>query len=457
MKKYLAVLLAVIFILSFAVVAFAEDKPEITLGGELRARGWYLENLDSQYLPAEAHETGYDDSQAWYDYRVRLNVAAKVTDNTSAFVQLETATESSGVTKQNSDWYSWGTWNQKPSANMTLRQAYIQHQGSGLLGVPVGLKVGHMLLAVGEKQFLDHTKYGDDAILLWTDPTKELHIGHAIAKAVETNTYNHGDDIDAYILLGTYKLDKDNTIGLNYTWIKSDDKAPATIVGANGLSFQNLGLHANGNISGLVYAIEADMQFGDIKMISDDNVDFKGYAFMAKLAYKLDPVNIRASFAMGSGDDDPDDDENNEFQTTLGRDVHYTFNYEYTVRSAVPAVLSNGSQGQIMSGLTRNTGIANTTYYNLGVDYVPVKDLSLMLDGFIIRATKEIMSGGEKDVGSEVDLNITYKIDKNLTYSVTAGLFWPGDFYTEGVSPLIHDDMNKETVTQLMHALTLSF
>jgi len=254
------------------------------------------------------------------------------------------------------------------------------------------------------------------------------------------------------MLVGTYKLDKDNTVGLNYTLIHSDALAGATTPYAStveSLNFQNLGLHANGNISGLVYAIEADMQFGKVKTLADDDVDFKGYGVMAKLAYKLDPVNIRASFAMGSGDDDPDDDEISEFQTTMGRDVHYTFNYEYTVRSA--------AANQVLTGLTRNTGIANTTYYNLGVDYVPVKDLSLMLDGYIIRATEEIMSGGEKDVGSEVDLNITYKIDKNLTYSVTAGLFWPGDFYTEGVSPLIHDDMNKKNVSQVMHALTLSF
>jgi len=452
MKKYLAVLLAVIFILSFAVAAFAQDKPEITLGGELRARGWYLVNNTAANLPEET------DSQAWYDYRVRLNVSAKVTDNTSAFVQLETSTEKTGTLGQTSDWYYWGTWNQKPGAGLTLRQAYIQHQGSGLLGVPLGVKVGHMLVAVGEKQFLDHTKYGDDAILLWTDPIKELHIGLLNAKAVEADNTNHGDDVDAYVLLATYKLDKDNTIGLNYTWIKSDDKAPVTITNANGLSFQNLGLHANGNISGLVYAIEGDMQFGDIKMKSGDDVNFKGYGVMAKLAYKLDPVNLRASFAMGSGDDDPDDDENNEFQTTLGRDVHYTFNYEYTVRSAVPALASNGSQGQVLgvagSPTGRATGIANTTYYNLGIDYIPVKDLSLMLDGFIIQATKEIMSGGDKDVGSEVDLNIAYKIDKNLMYSVTAGVFWPGKFYEDGNKPLVNE---KETVTQLMHALTLSF
>lgn len=440
MKKYLAVFLAVLFILSFAVAAFAEDKPEITLGGELRARGWYLDNVNSSYLPVKT------ESQAWYDYRVRLNVAAKVTDNTSAFVQLETSTEKSGVLGQTSDWYYWGTLNQKPGAGLTLRQAYISHKGSGLLGVPVGVKVGHMLLALGEKQFLDHTKYGDDAILLWTDPTKELHIGLVIAKIIEGQSSIHRDDVDMYNLIGTYKLDKDNTLGLNYTLIHSDALAGATSPYAStvdSLNFQNLGLHANGDISGLKYAAEVDIQFGKVKGLpGDDDIKFGGYGVMAKLAYKLDPVNLRASFAMGSGDDNDTDNKIKEFQTTMGRDVHYTFNYEYTIRTAAAY--------QVISPNTRNTGIANTTYYNLGVDINPVKDLSLMLDGYIIRATKALDSDQSKSVGSEVDLGIAYKIDKNLTYSVNAGVFWPGKFYNSYVD-------EKKTATQAVHCLTLSF
>lgn len=435
MRKYLAVLLGVIFLLSFAVTAFAQDKPEITLGGELRARGWYLDNNATGNLP-EATE-----SQAWYDYRVRLNVNANVASGTSGFVQLETSTEKGGVLQQASDWYQWGTFNQKPASGFTLRQAWMQHTGSGLLGVPVGVRIGHVLLALGEKQFFDHTKYGDDAIYLWIDPMKELNVGFVVAKANEGLPANHGDDIDAYMLIGTYKLDKDNTVGLNYTWIKSD-----AAMDVENFSFQNLGVHANGKFAGFSYAAEFDTQFGKIDEV-DEDLKFRGYGVMAKLGYKLDPVGIRASFAMGSGDNNPDDNKIKEFQTTLGRDIHYSFVYEYTVRTA--------AQNQILSaGATRATGIANTTYYNLGVDFSPMADLNLALDGFIIRATKAIQDGQSKNIGSEIDLGMAYKISKNLTYSVTAGAFWPGKFYTTGDDPLVE---SKKTVTQAVHALTLSF
>ena len=107
MKKYLALLLAVIFILSFAVAAFAEDKPEITLGGKLVLRGWYFDNIDSNcLLPART------ESQALYTSNVYLTVDAKVTDNVRGFIELETAAGTAG--SQYSGVYYWGNYDGKP-------------------------------------------------------------------------------------------------------------------------------------------------------------------------------------------------------------------------------------------------------------------------------------------------------------------------------------------------------
>ena len=87
----------------------------------------------------------------------------------------------------------------------------------------------------------------------------------------------------------------------------SDGNLPslAGIPNCETLNFQNVGIHANGKIIGLSYAAEADMNFGKAENVLDTGNDakFKGWGVFAKLGYMLDPVNIRASFAMGSGDD----------------------------------------------------------------------------------------------------------------------------------------------------------
>ena len=106
----------------------------------------------------------------------------------------------------------------------------------------------------------------------------------------------------------------------------------------------------------------------------------------------------------------------------------------------------------------RNTGIANTTYYNLGIDLAATKDLSMSLDGYILRASKVggwedlIGDGVSKSVGWEADFTGTYKLSKNLNYFVEAGYFSPGSFYTD-----THMVVDRNSVTQLIHGLNLTF
>jgi hypothetical protein len=470
-KKYLALLLAVIFILSFAVAAFAEDKPEITLGGKLIMRGWYIDNIDNGARPADT------ESQALYTTNVYLTVDAKVTDNVRGYIELETSNGTGGTGY--SGVYYWGTYDGKPTADILLRQAWIQYTGSGLLGVPAGIKVGHMPLSLGEKIFLDMTRFGSDAIVVWTDPTKELHIGALTAKLVEgpytVGDINHHDDLDLYTLLGTYMLDKDNTIGLNYTLVHSDGSVPSFGAGPNceSLNMQNIGLYANGKIAGFTYAAEGDFQFGKIKDfdLTGNDPKFKGWAVLAKLGYMIDPVNIRGSFAMGSGATEDDDEEIKEFQSLVGSDnigaiarfSHYTLVYERFVKTAAGSQIVTNSTGLDditgIPGNHRTTGIANTTYFNLGLDITPMKDLTLSIDGYYLKATKtdlwEATSGHNVDdaLGWEFDFKGSYKLAKNLTYFVEAGVFDPGDFYKD----LYDNDFDVKTATMVTHGLKLEF
>jgi hypothetical protein len=212
---------------------------------------------------------------------------------------------------------------------------------------------------------------------------------------------------------------------------------------------------------GLSYAAEADWQFGKAKGLEGEpDLKAKGWAVFAKVGYQLDPVNLRASFAMGSGDDDAEDEDCKEFQTLQGpaygataRLVHYTQIYERTVTTAAAKAILTTTPG----GNTTNTGIANTTYYNLGADVAPMKELSISLDGFLLNATetgawKDIVGNSVSDeIGWEVDSRISYKLAKNLTYFIEAGIFKPGDFYKDAFGA---DD---KTVTQAVHGLALTF
>jgi len=427
LKKYLALILGVLFVLSFAASAFAihaeipsetqavvaKGTTQITLGGELRVRGWYRDNYVGG-LPADSS------SQAWYDQRVRLSVDAAVAPGVMGRVLLESGNGTSDV-------YTWGNFNAKPTS-LSVNEAWLLYSGSGLFGFNSGLKIGHMPLALGQKEFFDHTKFGDDAVVFFMDPTKQLHIGLLAVKFAEGSKTDNTDDLDGYVGLAVYKIDDKNTVGVNYTYLNSSDI---------GFSHQNLGVHADGNIAGVGYKAFGDIQFGTIFDGWPAESEFGGYALGLGLSYKLDPVNIRGSIAYGSGDDDATDSDIDTFVTYLGNDQHYTLIYEYQV---VPA------------GGYVNAGLSNTTYYNLGLDYSPTKEIALSIDGYILRATEEIFPGADKDAGWEVDAKMKYAIAKNLTYQIDAGYFSSGDMYKDALSPVDNED-----VTLLRHTITLSF
>lgn len=416
----------------------AAGNTQVTLSGEVRVRGWYLQNYSNNTrsgagTPQDTH------SQTWYDQRIRLGLKAEVTRNTMAYIMLESAPDDAGP-NYTLDVFKWGAMNAKPGAELVFLEAWLQHKGSGLFGIPAGVKAGHMPLALGEKQFLDHTKFGDDAVLFFADPTKKIHLGAWAAKFKEgSTTASNARDKDAYALYAVYRPNNENTLGANYTYIS--DK---TNTGGQSGSLQNLGLHANGQMSGFSYKAEIDLQFGDVLSSTTANT-YNGYGILFGLGYRLNPVNIRGEFALGSGDN-TQDGKNSELVVVSGNDVHYTLVYEYTTRTAA------SSSNQIYSTSGRASGIANTTYYRLGVDYSPVKNLTASLDGFILRATK--VMAGSNDIGNEVDVKLTYKLDKNLTYSVGAGYLAPGQWWIDSTDVTA---ANKKAITQAVHALTFGF
>jgi len=436
LKKFLAIILGAIFVLSFAASAFAihaeipaetqavvaGGSTQISIDGDIRTRGWYLSNIVSATTGAKEINgiPGDGGSSSWYDQRIRLGVDAKVTPNVEGYIQLESGNEVDGTAGISADRYIWGSGLDQVPADIKILQDWILYTGQGLLGMPAGLKIGHMPLALGEEQFFQNTKFGDDAIVFFMDPVKEMHVALLTIKFVEGTRQSNTDDLDGYVGLMVYKWDPKNSVGINYTYLN---------LSAAGLKESDLGLHANGNLSGFTYKAEADFQFGD----KATGTKAKGYGLMAGLGYQVDPVGIRASAAYGSGDDDGTGQKN--FDTFLSNVQHYTLVYEYMVTSAANGI---------------STGISNTTYGNLGVDFAPMKDLKASLDGYVLRATKSntaVAGSDSKDIGWEADAKIVYSLARNLSYQVDAGYLKAGSFYGD----------DKKNVTVLRHMITLSF
>lgn len=441
MKRYLVVLLGVIFVLGLAATSFAihaeipaetqavvaKGKTQITIGGEIRARGEYKEVDFNDDTPGDSY----------YDSRVRLSVDAQVTPNTQGFIQVEAG---NGDTKDN---YTWGVGNNGatggyPVGNakrgqFNLLQAWILYKGSGLLGVPAGVKVGHMPLALGNKLFFDHSKFGDDAIVFFVDPTKELHISLWTAKFRE-GAANASDDADAYVGLFTYKGQGFNLSG-DVTYV--DDKVVAMY--PNDIHFWNFGLRGDTKIDPVTLRADVELQSGKK---TGTNEKYRGYAILLGADAKVSGVKVTAEFAYGSGDNDPNDNKIKSFVTSLGADPHFTYVYEYRTPNACGGTPTTGIQFG---------GLCNTWYIKLGASGDITKEISASLNAYLLRAAKT-QAGVDKDIGFELDPKIVYKIDKNLSYWVEGGYLFAGDFW-KGNDP----NKSVDDAYAIRHGIMLSF
>jgi hypothetical protein len=125
---------------------------------------------------------------------------------------------------------------------------------------------------------------------------------------------------------------------------------------------------------------------------------------------------IFASYALGSGDDDPFDGNFTEFHGNL-------FNDSYLVGDM--SVITD------LSGVTVNDIHASGIHvWVAGISVNPLSNLNLNLDVHRFFSSKGV-SGFSKDLGEEVDFVVSYKPVKGLSFLLGLNKFFTGRFFEE--------------------------
>lgn len=435
MKKILVILLGALFVFSFAASAFAihaeipaettavvaKAGTQITLGGQIRTRGWFENNK------TDLQDGGNDDHQAFLETRVDLNVHAQISPNTEAMIWIrdtkvtgdddQTWGVNGAFADRGGNYRNGGQVLGTDETNLAIIEAWVQHK---FTSIPVGFKVGHMPLALGNGLFYSHTKNGEDGLVIFASPVAGLETAFVYAKFAEGNT-SFNDDADVYVLLANYNMSKDVNISGDVTYL--DDQATA-----DGLHFWNFGLRGKAGVAGVSLRGDVEVQTGtaDSALPNGDDQDFSGWAGLVGVDFNLAPVKLTLEAAYGSGDDDANDDDMEEFITVLDNTPHYSFIYEYRTVSA-----SITGQGL--------TGLANTFYVKAGAAADLTSNISAKLDVYYLMANEtDSFVFDEDEIGWEIDPTVTFKLSKNLKYWVDGGYLFAGDFFknvTGGADP----------------------
>ncbi len=468
-KLVLAVTVVGAMIMGLASMAAAE----VTVGGsaEIRYDLWKNINLNSG--------ASTSDTTNFFDERVLVNVDAKVTQGLEGFVEFDTDNFNWGQTNDgNGSNIPTYLNNRKAVGNIGIRQAWINAM---VPGIPVGVKIGHQPLALGHGIWLDTSRYGSDAILVYSKPMPALLVAGAYVQMSQngpTTPANSGafnrlgvlvtptldltkdntnvhSGVDAYAALANYTWMPNNTVGINATYVRDNGSLSNALASDKRIWATNLGVVADGAIANINYKGEFDWLHTNMENIfGTEAYTVNGFAAMLGANTNLAKmVNIGAEMAYGTGNSayDPqifyNPGQADGIALTETKHVDHAYYTPYDSTSYNYAFLYNDKIGQGPLGSGGGfgfgdgyggIGLANTGYIKISASVTPTDRLKAGLDFLYLRASESMLPGQSRDLGWELDGNVGYKLYDNLSLNVTGGVFDPGAWYSfKGHEPVV--------------------
>jgi hypothetical protein len=338
-------------------------------------------------------------------------------------------------------------YNQANGSSAFIREAWIDFM---VPGTPVGLKTGRMLGQLGQGWFERSQYGGQDAWLLYvnlgpnTIAFQDVKMnegatnqGTATVKILDTS--RSFDDVDLYSIIGTFKPSDSATVSVDLSYL--NDRMGMLLLNPNGQSTLATGVVTpSGQIStgtgdlwnlGLSYNVKAgpatikgefDFQNGHVQNFGSTNggVDYNGYQGIVMASVPVGMVTFNFNGAYGSGTR-PGSSNNGQFMPLLDITQHYTYIYEYRLKTAAGSTY---------------LGFANTTALSAGLMVQASKSIAVGFDTWWLQASeyptaynqtsKTFVSAtlngvsakaNSKDLGVETDVKINWQISPNLSWN----------------------------------------
>ena len=388
-----------------SVMAVAELQ-QVQVGGQIRIRGNYM-NLDSLG----------DDS--FVEQRSRMNVRAEFTQDVSAFIELDNyhvwGDNNAGTTF--TSWYLCGNDFRDSQDAAYMYQAYIEARN--MWGSLLRMRVGRQEIMLGNQFLIGNN---DTSSLFYGRPFDALRLTYsdeefsidAIAAKLTENFGDFGeDDMDLYVLYGSYMGIENIVLDAYWMYVRDDDGTIATLLIDGGdIDLHTLGLRGAGVIGAFDFELEAAYQIGDVDDVRNPwfrlfdreaDVDIDAFAVNAEAGYTFDvswQPRLFAHFAyLGGGDYDESGWDNDR---TL----------------AFSRLFSNVEYSEFLDDWTGTNGaLSNAFVYGLGVQVQPSEVIGLKLVASYLEADEALNScQDDTTLGWEVGIYGDYAYSEDLTF-----------------------------------------
>ena len=436
MKRYLLFFAATIFATLF--VAETIFAAEASFSGHYRVRAFAVDSMKGPGAGG-LEDSNYDESWSFVDHRLRLNIDLKQGDVM-------------GRMQINAGNYTWGE-SQDLSDDEWHREMFIKFPFG-----PATVKVGRQWAATPFKSIMYQGVL--DSLLLIYPATPDWTVLGAALNADDTG----GLDIDVFTLVGIYKPAGSPISGaLGWFYLTGDtgttDVRPMWLTGTID--------YTNGPVKA---SLTGAYEFGDLDT-GTKTYDYKAYAIDARAGYDFGaaggpPLSLEAIIGYGTGDDNANDDNLENFTSPMPSYTHTALFLDHGDGAEGGGQLqhparSSGNVAALTSttGATQPDGLGNLTWFGLKANY-KVSDRA-SLKGLVATyyLTEENVTGGtsykDDHLGEEINLALVYNITEGLDLTLSGGWFFPDEdgWTTTTATTKASDD----TVSEYMAKIFWSF
>jgi len=382
MRKALVILAAVALVVAFTVPAVALEHE---FGGYWRTRAYMNKDFDGTGTEAN------DVSQV--DTRTRLYYTAVFSENFKFVNKFEFN----------------NTWGDTEGGDIgadgdvfRVKNSYVDFNLSAL-----NFKVGTQGTALARGFFFDDDFSG----LIATYKGETFTAPFIWMKAYEGGEGKDMDDedLDYYAIAPSFKI---GGLSLNpYLILVESSEASAAF---DELSLTYIGADLDAKLGDVSWWLTAISESGDS---GSDDVSAMLFAIGASMP--LGPVGLHAQVIYATGDDDPADTDIENFFVPAGQSYYWSEIMGYGIFDYQASAGAPADQ------------ISNLLAYNIGVSFEPMEKVTITADLWNA-SLREDDAAGNDDLGTEIDLTLTYAILDNLNLDIVAAKLWAGDATGDG-------------------------
>lgn len=423
MRKHLVLMAFSLFAASAARAEFTS----LNLGLDYHLRGVSIGNNDMSDLTS--------DSFSYYSQSARMYMRAWLNEDVEAAFRLQSLNvwglEGSGtpVTRY-------------PKADGTpfVEEAYIHMPH--MLRNHLDLTVGRQPLVLGDGMLVSSDDVGFNALRARFLGPWQTELDLFTAKMVESLS-STGDDSDLKgVVFRVQQADRHWDVGM----IQESNSAVSTYVlgtstyAATQVNRRFYDVRLFGDLKDAYYKVEVAMQEGDAQVPGVGAVKIKGIGQKIELGAQKDTdkwgrFGVRAIYAQGSGDNPNSLDTDEAFRPTFARRwsglqrAGYGAHYAATLSDAYDPAAPFSPDG---TGLPLASGVSGIRTTGLGIHSTQKVFWTGSLDYYTYDA--RVNSSGEKDLGAEIDAQLTYRYTGFVTFTGGMSLFFPGGAYGTAAS-----------------------